>query len=275
MPPIRQRDEMPHAPAAAVRLALLRGFELTRNGACVPVSSGLQHLLAYLALHRRALRRTHVAGILWDDVTDQRAAGNLRSALWRIKHLDADLVESADGRLSLAAGVAVDIWEAEQIARQALDPSTDAAALHLDDLPITGELLPGWDQEWVLLERERQRQIGLHVLDALCQRWTRMGQYEKAIRAGLAAIATEPLHESSHRALIGAFLAEGNPAEAIRRYRQFRESLRSELHIEPSARISEMVAGLSSRNGAVTAIIHPVRDGATKANSRVGHKRLC
>jgi DNA-binding SARP family transcriptional activator len=247
MPPIRQRDEMPHAPAAGVRLALLRGFELTRNGVCVPLSSGLQHLLAYLALHRRALRRTQVAGILWDDVTDRRAAGNLRSALWRLKHLGVDLVGSANQQLSLSAGVAVDIWEADRIARLALDPTTDATALNLEDLPITGELLPGWDQEWVLLERERQRQIGLHVLDALCERWTQTAQYDKAIRAGLAAIATEPLHESSHRALIGAFLAEGNPAEAIRRYREFRDSLWTELHIEPSARITEMVAGLSGR----------------------------
>lgn len=247
-PPIRPPDEMPHAlPAgAAIKLTLIEGFELTSNGRYVPLSSGLQELLAYLALHRRLLSRAQVAGTLWSEVTDRRAAGNLRSALWRLKHLHAHLVGSTNQRLALSPGVAVDIWEANKVARLILDQTMDAAALELEDVRINGELLPGWDQDWVLLERERQRQIGLHVLDALCELWTRTGQYEKAIRAGQAAIGTEPLRESSHRALIAAFLAEGNPAEAIRHYRQFRHALRTELNIEPSAHITGLVAGLSS-----------------------------
>ena len=246
MPPIRQRDEMPRAPevGSTVKLALLKGFELTCDGVYVPLSSGLQHLLAFLALHRRALRRTQVAGTLWDDVTDRRAAGNLRSALWRLRHLHFDLIGSKNQHLSLAPEVAVDVYEAEKIARLALDPSTDTDRLTLSDLPIAGELLPGWDEEWVLLERERMRQIRLHMLDAFCQRWTLRGRYEEAVMAGIAAVTSEPLRESSQRALIGAFLAEGNPSEALRRYAIFRDVLWRELRLEPSAGITAMVSGL-------------------------------
>src|SRR5881628_3043491 len=106
-------------PAARVRLTLLNAFQLTRDDATLSVSNGLQHLLAYLALQRRSLRRSHVAAALWDDVTDHRAAGNLRSALWRLRQLDLDIVGTNNQCLSLSEGVAVDVYEAERVAKVA------------------------------------------------------------------------------------------------------------------------------------------------------------
>ena len=248
-PPVRQLDGMPCAPTpeGSVKLALLRGFKLSCNGVYIPLSNGLQHVLAYLALHRRALLRTHVAGTLWDDVPDQRAAGNLRSALWRLRHVRLDLIGCNRQHVSLCSSVSVDVFEAERIAKLVLDPTTDAHALQLEEVPIEGELLPGWDEDWVLLERERLRQIRLHMLDTLCERWTRGGRYHEAVVAGLAAVASEPLRESSQRALIAAFVAEGNPTEAVRQFGLYRDTLWRELRLQPSARLSEMVEGLSDR----------------------------
>lgn len=249
MPRVRQLDELPRAPwtASSVSLTLLKGFKLTCNGLTVPLSISLQHLLAYLALHRHALMRAHVAGILWDDVTDRRAAGNLRSALWRLRRVPWELVGSNHNLLSLSSNVAVDVHEAEKLATLVLDPTADTDALRLEDLPIGGELLPGWDEEWVLLERERLRQIRLHLLEALCERWTHTGRYRDAVLAGIAAVMSEPLRESSQRALLGAYLAEGNPAEAIRRYGLYRDTLWRELRLVPSPRLTAMVEGLAGR----------------------------
>jgi DNA-binding SARP family transcriptional activator len=249
MPTIRQQDEIPHAPVAGsvVKLALLKGFELTCDGVCVTLSSSLEHLVAYLALHRHSLKRAQVAGMLWDNVTGRRAAGNLRSALWRLKCLDLDLVGSRNQHLSLSDSVAVDIYEAERKAKLILDPTSDTGALSLEDLPVAGVLLPGWDEDWVLLERERMRQIGLHMLDALCERWIEGGRFEEAVIAGLKAVTSEPLRESSQRALIAALLAEGNWCEAVRRYGIYRELLWQELRLEPSARISAMVSDLGGQ----------------------------
>src|SRR4029077_18810447 len=52
--------------------------------------------------------------------------------------------------------------------------------------------------------------------------------------AGLAAVAGEPLRESSHRAVIRAHLADGNVAEAVRQYRLCRRLLNDHLGLEPS-----------------------------------------
>ncbi len=225
------------------QLGLLAGFELTRDGLSIPLSTGPQHLLAYLALSERLLRRVHVAGVLWADVSDERAAGNLRSALWRLRLAGLDLVEVKRGCLSLSPDVAVDVREVSRLAKFVLDPGTDVTTLGLEEL-VAGELLPDWYDDWVVLERERQHQICLHLFEGLCQRWTKVGHYEKAVMAGLAAVAGEPLRESAQRALIGAYLAEGNSVEAVRQYRLYCSLLREELSLAPSAQMTGLLSGL-------------------------------
>lgn len=247
----RRPDVSPGVPAVAaattrdVKLSLINGFGLTHGGAEVPVSINGQHLLAFLALSNRSVPRTQIAGALWADVPGNRAAGNLRSTLWRLRNLGLELVRSTRDCLSVSASVAVDVRVVERISRMVADASADISALDLDQLPLFGELLPGWGDEWVLLERERQRQISLHVLEALCARWTAERRFDRAVRAGLAAVAAEPLRESSNRVLVQAFLAEGNPTEALRRFIQYRDVLRRELRLEPSDRITELVVDLA------------------------------
>lgn len=224
-----------------VRLALLKGFELTRNGDEIRISAGAQRLLAFLALSRRTVHRSLVAGALWCDVTDRRAAGNLRSAVWRLRRTGMELVRVTGNHLRLSPAVAVDVDDVERIARLVTDPSSSLASLNLDHISFAGDLLPGWDDEWVLLERERHRQILLHVLDSLCRRWAVEGRFADAIRAGLAAVASEPLRETSQQALISAFLAEGNRTEAVRQFEIYRKALKAELGLAPSAATSDLL----------------------------------
>lgn len=225
----------------AIRLTLLNGFGLTRDGIDVHLPPGPQHLLAYLALREKATPRAQLAGVLWDDVTDDRAAGNLRSAVWRLRQLRVELLALERDCLSLAPAVKVDVRETDQIARRVMDPKTDICALLYDELPLTGELLPGWYEDWVVLERERQRQVSLHTLEILCERWAMVGEFAQAVLAGLAAVAGDPLRESAHRVLIKAYLAEGNRSEALRQYGLCRRILMRELNIEPSGQLAELV----------------------------------
>ena len=97
-----------------------------------------------------------------------------------------------------------------------------------------GEILPDWYEDWVLIEREHFRQLRLHALEALCVELTAAGRFAEAAEAGLAAVEGEPLRESAHRALIGTYLAEGNPGEAIRQYQFFGRCLQDQLGLEPS-----------------------------------------
>jgi DNA-binding SARP family transcriptional activator len=227
------------------RLTLLGGFGLIYYGREVSLAPGPQKLLAFLALHLRPVLRTYVAGSLWPDGTEVRSSASLRSMLWRLRSLRPPAVRATSSHLCLADGLVVDVREVAGTVRRLVDRSSPCPADDLDPAPLTGELLPDWDaDDWVLVERERLRQLCLHGLEAMAERLLALGQYCDAIEAGLAAVRGEPLRESAHRVLISAHLAEGNSWEALRQYRWYQRILGQELGIEPSPRMAQLVSEL-------------------------------
>jgi DNA-binding SARP family transcriptional activator len=245
------REEPPRAgPSPGVRLTLLNAFELSRGGASIDLPMSAQRVLAFLALHDGPILRLYVAGNLWLDVSEDRAYASLRSALWRLRRAGCDSVEATNTRLRLAPGVVVDVRQRVALARRVLDGAIEDEEAGLAGDLLAGELLPDWYEDWVLIERERLRQLRLHALEALCERLTAARRFTEAVEAGLVAVAGEPLRESAHCALIKAHLAEGNRGEAIRQYRMCRQLLREHLGFEPSSQTKSLVRRLLVRSAA-------------------------
>jgi DNA-binding SARP family transcriptional activator len=233
---------------AAPRLALLGAFGLSQEGREIPLPMPARRVLAFLALKDRAVLRDHVAEMLWLDSTQDRAAGSLRSALFKLRQaLCWELVETTCGRLKLAEEVVVDVRDAVAWAHRVLDPSTEVCDLHLNGLALAGELLPDCYEDWVALERERLRELRVRALEVLCARLTAAERFWEAMEAGRAAIKGEPLRESAHRAVMSVHLAEGNRAAALDVYRRFRDRLQHELGLLPSARMDELLGGIEPR----------------------------
>jgi DNA-binding SARP family transcriptional activator len=230
-----------------VRLILLDGFSLTSEGGVIDLPAGVQRLVAFLGVQARPLLRTYIAGSLWPDATEEHAGGNLRSALWRIHQVDLDFIETSRSYIRLSSEVDVDLHQMTAQARRLMDPLVECQENDLEHGPLLGELLSGWYDDWVIFERERARNLRLHALEALCGRLARLGRFGPAIEAGLSAVAGEPLRESAHRTLIQAHLAEGNVAEAIRQYAEFRRLVREELGVEPSPQMEELIPPLLLR----------------------------
>lgn len=227
-------------------VGLLRGFEVRLRGGVIDLPLSAQRLVAFLALQDRPLQRLYVAGTLWIESTEEHANASLRTTLWRLGRQGCALVEATGNRLGLAPEITVDLHAVRAQANRVLRHES-ATSDDVDGLSFAGELLPDWYDDWVLLERERFRQLRLHALDALCEELTAAGRYVAAIEAGEASVAAEPLRESAHRMLISAHLAEGNPSEAIRQYRLYRQLLHAELGLEPSRSMEELVALLPVR----------------------------
>jgi DNA-binding SARP family transcriptional activator len=234
-----------------LRLSLLNGFQLWRNREAISLPLSAQRLLAFVALHDHPLPRLQVAGTLWPDAPERRSNGSLRSALWRLRPLACSIVRTTKQHLQLDECVSVDFREANQAAQRILRGPADGSVNALPVLEDCGALLLGWYDDWVLLERERYRQLRLRALEALCQRLTVACRYAEAVQAGLAAVASEPLRETARRVLIQACLAEGNYAEAMWQYGSFRRVLHDELGLEPSPRINQLVAGIGSETPAL------------------------
>jgi DNA-binding SARP family transcriptional activator len=234
-------------PSDAVRLGLMRGFELDLRGRSIPLPVSAQRVVAFLALRARPTRRSHVAGMLWLNATEDRAMGNLRSALWRLRRNRCDVVDVVGESLALSRRVIVDVHVFSEAARR-LDSPTDPGPRPSLDSPVldqivdSGELLPDWYDDWVIVERERLRQLRLHALERACDDLVAVGRYGEAIAAGLAAVHEEPLRESAHRSLITAHLAEGNRIEAFRQFENYAALMRVELQLEPSSDIQDLVA---------------------------------
>ena len=227
---------MPTPPAAgACCLHLLDGPYVVRNGMRRELPENSQRLVAFLALSGRRARRRVVASALWPAVTDARASGNLRSALWRLRGAGLDVLTSSNSSIGLLDEVVVDVelvngWAERLISGQPTEVDLTCGAWRRS----WAELLPGWYEDWAIFERERLRLRFLCAMEAMSLMLRRAGRHAEAVEAAMAVIAFEPLRESAQRLLVEAHLAEGNVAEALRCYRSYYALASRELQVEPS-----------------------------------------
>jgi DNA-binding SARP family transcriptional activator len=228
----------------AVALTMLGRFELACRGRRIRLPASAERVVAYIALHDGPATRSNVAGSLWLDVPEERAMANLRSTLWRLRRPGVTVVEPVGESLALAANVAVDLHELRNAARGLVDGILPSDPSRLDRLTTGGELLGDWYDDWVLVEREHFRQLRLQALERMSLDLAAAGQYSRAIESALAAVATEPLRESAHRALISVHFAQGNRSEAIRQYCIYRRLMRDELDLAPSTKMDELMESL-------------------------------
>jgi DNA-binding SARP family transcriptional activator len=206
------------------------------------VPEGSKHLLAFIALRRRRVERRQAAGALWPLGDEERAAGNLRSALWRLRRAGIDVFIVDKWSLVLGIEVQVDLHALEEWATRLIDGSAAAQDLTIPSSASDAlNLLPGFYDDWALIERERIRQRVLHALEALSERLSAVGRFADAIESAMLATSAEPLRESAHRSLIKAHAAEGNLTEARRAYLAYQGLMQRELGVLPSR---NFVAGL-------------------------------
>ncbi len=216
-------------------------LELESEGVSVALPASARRLVAFMGLRRGPLARVHVAGALWLDSTEERAAACLRSALWRLNRVAGDIIWSNGRELGLAERVEVDLDAVTVAAQEVLGGSGPIRPELVSRLCDSQDLLPDWYDEWAEVERERFRQIRLHALEQMCERLTAEGRFAEALEAGLAAVRAEPLRESAHRAMIGMHLAEGNVGEAVRQYATCTRLMSSELGVRPSGQIERLL----------------------------------
>ncbi|MFD1320263.1 AfsR/SARP family transcriptional regulator [Micromonospora sonneratiae] len=214
------------------QLFLLDGFRLLRDDEPVTVPRGLQRVIALIGLRPDATR-THLAGLLWPDASEDRALSCLRTALWRLRRSGYCSVLTAGDTVRLDPGVTVDV---DELVRTAAWVRGGGDPRQADGMLAAGrhDLLPGWYDDWVLLERERLRQLRLHTLEEIARGYLRAGQHGEALQAAIEAMRAEPLRETPHRLIVEVHLAEGNAYEALHAFYVYRDLILRDLQLEPS-----------------------------------------
>jgi DNA-binding SARP family transcriptional activator len=227
---------------SSASLCLLGGPIVIKNGRQLEIPECSKRLLVFVTLNGGRVRRRHAAGTLWPHGGDDRAAGNLRSALWRLRGAGIDVLHADKWMLYLDPEVSVDITLLSQWATRIIKGRVDVSDLGKLELnPEALNLLPGWYDEWVLFERERVRQRLLHAMESLVRWLISRGLFAEAVEVAVTAVGAEPLRESAQRVLIEAHLAEGNFVEARRAYMAYDGMLEAELGVSPSVELAEMV----------------------------------
>jgi DNA-binding SARP family transcriptional activator len=245
-----------------LRLALLGSFALRRGDQEIEIPASGQRLVALLALRDQPLTRLQIAETLWPEYPTGRALADLRTTLWRVNHSGERIVTKTPALLGLHADIEVDVHAIGALARRSSDNAARLTSFELDSMSLyssSGDLLPGWYDEWLQDEREEFRQIRLHALEVLARELSMAGRHLEAIQAAMAAIRLEPLRETAHRTLIELHIAEGNWAEACRQFRRCQRLLMEELRVEPSESIRRL---LEERSGFAKRTVPPPRHHA-------------
>lgn len=223
-------------------ICLIGGPYVLQSGIRSPVPEGSKKLLVFVALHGGRADRRQAAGILWPGGSDARAAGNLRSALWRLREAGIQVIEADKNCVAMRRGAITDIqaldgWADRIIHRKPISPD-----MHIPQLIAHAiDLLPGWYDDWVVSEREFLRQRLLHALESLCPYLVSSGRFAEAVEAAMNAIRIEPLRESANRALVNVHLAEGNAVEALRCYESYARHVYRELGVLPSPDFTRLI----------------------------------
>jgi DNA-binding SARP family transcriptional activator len=242
------RDRSRSSRRGATQLRLSGDFELVVAGQKVALPHALERVLAYLALAEHPVSRTRVAGTLWADVTERRAISNLRTVLWRMDRIDPMLVARIEGRLALGRYVDTDIKELGRSIRRLIvrkDDEADDEHIDLARLIHSDEILIDWDDDWLVADRERLRLLRLEALERAAESLLLHGELSQALEVAIAVTAAEPLRESARRLMAEIQIGQGNIAEVLRGYDDFRNLLRSELGLEPTPALEAIVTSVT------------------------------
>lgn len=225
------------------RVNLLGRFEL-RAPDGQEIALGARKSVALLVLLAAAtgqrLSRDRIAVLLWEDMPDAQARGNLRQLLAATRR-PAPFLEADAGSVGFSVGmVETDLADFEAaIAEDTHSAMQRAAALYRADL-LDGFALRERDfEEWLSGERERLRERAVQLFLRLMEHAAPTGG-EPAIRWALRVLSVDPVHEPAHRALMELYAAQGRHAAALRQYEQLRETLLRELGTRPEPETDEL-----------------------------------
>jgi predicted ATPase/DNA-binding SARP family transcriptional activator len=221
----------------AVRL--LGQFDVRLDDAPVEIPlRSAQSLLAYLMLTAGLThRREKLAGLFWPEAAEASARQSLRQALWQLRRAFGSREQEfliADTQ-SLSFNAQAGYWLDAAILQQATTPATPTEELMQAVAVYTGELLPGFYDDWVALEREHLAAVFERQMQRLLERLEAERAWPALSDWAERWLAFGQVPEPAFRGLMVARAAQGDLAGAAAAYQRCRDDLARELGVEPSA----------------------------------------
>jgi predicted ATPase/DNA-binding SARP family transcriptional activator len=256
-----------------LEIRLLGTFDLRQAGKPIAISSRpAQSLFAYLILTAGTPhRREKLAGLLWPDSLEETARDNLRHALWRVRKA----IQSASvpcnlkaNDLAISFDILCEYWFDVAILEK-LNGTESADELIAVLSGYKGELLPGFYEDWVVLEREHLNSIFEHNMARLMSLLQNEKRWLDILDWGERWIKLGHRPEPAYRALMAAHATKGDMSKVVATYKRCVKALK-ELGVEPSEQTHVLYERLKTGKGTLeTESIPPTKEArieSTKTN---------
>ena len=236
------RPLMEVAGMANLNLTLLGGFEMRRaTGEVVEILGQKDRaLLAFLAIASGDVyARERLAGMLWSEHGNRQARDSLKQALVRLRRClgTADHAVLRSDRQSIGLDrdvVSVDALAFEQLVRDdTVDSLAQATSLYRGDLLEGIAIHDPAFEDWLMVERQRLRQLLDRALTGLMSQAMAAGEVDTAAEAARRSILLDPLREAAYRTLMQVYADQGQTAQALKLYESLSERLYRELGVQP------------------------------------------
>jgi DNA-binding SARP family transcriptional activator len=248
---------IPQPAEGGISFKLLDGVRAIHNGTDLPIGSPQQQsILALILLSRGPVSIEQMVDALWDDAVPASAPGVIRTYLSRLRCMLADKTgselfkRSAGGYVcTVRPGVLdTEILTARlQLAKDltkkgqpeaAADALSSALSLYRG-IPLVGAVGPFAEAQRTRLER-----IRLIAVEDYADLQARLCHWDTVITILMEEVRRQPFHEHLHEMLINALYRRGQPAEALRVYRDVQSRLRTELGLMPGQSLQDLQLGI-------------------------------
>ena len=235
-------------------------FKVELNGESISAfeTDKTRALLVYLAVEaEHSLRRSHIAGMLWPDESEERALHNLRQTLSYLRKALGDTTESPYFILSdreyIQLNPQANIWvdclvfsDFLQTALKTYQAQNGNGLIHIRYLKkaitlFQGEFLSHFSihksilfEEWAILNREEKNLKAIRALTLLSIYHEKRAEYHQAVEYVSMIIELCPWDETARTRMIRLLGMDGQWAAAKSHFMVLKRYMKEQLSVEPS-----------------------------------------
>jgi len=234
-----------------LNIRTLGGLSISREDQPIQglVSRKVEALLVYVAYVGREVPRESLATLFWDELSSERAMGNLRTALSNLQMQIPDCLVLS--RQTAMFNPDMPLWfdalEMTHVLDILTSPSMAVEQLEKALSLYQGDFLSGFRvrdcqnfERWMVQEAEHIRTRVLKAFARLTKDSLTKGHFTTAIDYGRHMVSLDPLSEEGQRGLMLALAYSGQRTMALRQYDSYARLLRKEVDAAPEAETTQL-----------------------------------
>lgn len=215
-----------------------------------PVTNSLPQkakgILVYAACMQRPLRRDVLAEMFWTDQTQERANGNLRMALMKLREAAGGQVEITRSTVEVDAWVDANIFEDTwRVIRGSFQREKQLSQPQIQQLEqltewYTGDFLSDLYvseseqfESWQNHQRTGLRTQFIQAADTLVGLCLETHNYALGLRHAQHLLTADPLREETYRQLMRLLALSGDRSAALKQFEHCQRIIHEELGVEP------------------------------------------